>query len=42
MTADSMEERIEEFARLARSRSEQKDKPVKDVVHDLTHESYLL
>lgn len=42
MTADSMEEKVEEFAHLAQTRAEQNDKPVEDVVHDLTHESYLL
>lgn len=42
MTADSMEEKISEFAALARDRSEKKDKPIEDVVHKLTHDSYLM
>lgn len=42
MTADSMEEKVREFARLAQHRSEQQDKDVKDVVHEMTHDSYLM
>lgn len=42
MTSDSMEEKISEFAALARDRSEKKDKPIEDVVHKLTHDSYLM
>jgi hypothetical protein len=41
MTADSMDEKIEEFASLAKQRAEQQDKPVEEVIHQLTHESYL-
>jgi hypothetical protein len=41
MTADSMEERVQEFAILAQNRAEEKGRPVQDVVHDMTHESYL-
>lgn len=42
MTADSMEEKIREFATLAQRRADEQDKDVEEVVHDLTHESYLL
>lgn len=42
MTVDSMEERVQEFAALARERADEKDKSVKDVVHQMTHESYLM
>jgi len=42
MTADSMEEKVEEFATLAKKKSENEDKSVEDVVHSLTHESYLM
>lgn len=42
MTADSMEERIQEFAALARERADERDKSIEDVVHEITHESYLM
>lgn len=42
MTADSMEEKVEEFAKLAQSRADEKDKAIEDVVHNLTHQSYLM
>ncbi len=42
MTAEDMEKRIEEMAVLAESRAEEDGEPVREVVHDMTHESYLL
>lgn len=42
MTADSMEEKVQEFARLAQDRAEEKDRDVDAVVHNLTHDSYLM
>jgi len=42
MTAESMEERIEEFALLSKKRDKNKDKSIEDIVHSLTHESYLM
>jgi len=42
MTADSMEERVQAFAALAREQAEEQDKSVEDVVHKLTHDSYLM
>ena len=42
MTADSMDERIQEFAALARDRADKNDRLIKDVVHEMTHESYLM
>lgn len=42
MTAETMEEKISEFAALAQARTEDKEKPVEDVVHKLTHDSYLM
>lgn len=37
-----MDEKIAEFAALARQRAREQDKPVEDVVHKLTHDSYLM
>jgi hypothetical protein len=42
MTADSMEEKVREFARLAQKRADEQDKDIDDVVHNLTHDSYLM
>ena len=42
MTADLMEVRVEKFAALARERAEERDKSIEDVVHELTHDSYLM
>lgn len=42
MTADSMKEKIAEFASLARKRAESNDKSVEEVVHELVHNSYLM
>lgn len=42
MTADSMDERITEFAKLAQKKADQQDKSIEDVVHSMTHESYLM
>ncbi|WP_058825754.1 hypothetical protein [Haloferax sp. Q22] len=42
MTADSMEEKVEEFAALAKEKAETEEKSVEDVVHSLTHEAYLM
>ncbi|ELY65814.1 hypothetical protein [Natronobacterium gregoryi] len=42
MTADSMEERVEEFAQLALQRAEESGGSVDDVVHEMTHDQYLL
>lgn len=42
MTADSMEERIQEFAALARKRANERDRSIDDVVHEMTHDSYLM
>lgn len=42
MEADSMEEQIAEMATLARRRAESRDREVKEVVRDMTHESYLM
>jgi len=42
MEADSMEEQISEMAALARNRAESRDRPVEDIVRDMTHESYLM
>lgn len=42
MAAQSMEEKVNAFARLAKNRAEQQDKPTEDVVHSLTHDLYLL
>jgi len=41
MTADSMEEKVQEFARLAQRRAEGEDKHLKDVVYEMTHDSYM-
>ncbi len=41
MTAGDMSEKIEAFAELAQNRAEKQDQSVEDVVHDLTHQSYL-
>lgn len=41
MTASSMEGRIQAFAALARERAEE-DKSVEDIVHKMTHDSYLM
>lgn len=42
MKAESMEEKIQKFASLAQDRVEEKDEPIEDVVHSMTHDSYLL
>jgi len=42
MTADSMDEKISEFAALAQQRAEDQDTSIEDSVHNLTHESYLM
>ncbi|KOX95482.1 hypothetical protein [Halorubrum tropicale] len=42
MTADSIEQKVEEFAALAKKKAETEEKSVEDVVHSLTHESYLM
>lgn len=42
MTADSMEEKVREFARLAQNRADEQGKDVDDVVHNMTHDSYLM
>ncbi|MFD1565591.1 hypothetical protein ACFR99_18840 [Haloarchaeobius amylolyticus] len=41
MTADSMDEKISAFADLAQGRAENREQPIEDVVHNLTHQSYL-
>jgi hypothetical protein len=41
MTAESIEEKIEEFSKLAQKRSEDTDSSINEVVHRLTHELYL-
>lgn len=42
MTADSMQERIQELATVARRRAERRDEPIQQVVHEMTHDAYLL
>ncbi|TMT79049.1 hypothetical protein E2L06_20265 [Haloterrigena sp. H1] len=42
MTADSMEKKIKEFANLAHDRANQENKDIEEVVHDLTHNAYLM
>ncbi|MEE6209304.1 hypothetical protein U3A55_03890 [Salarchaeum sp. III] len=42
MTADSIEQKVEEFAALAKKKAETEGKSVEDLVHSLTHESYLM
>lgn len=42
MTADSIEEKVREFAQLAQKQASEKDKSVDEVVHSLTHDSYLM
>ena len=42
MTADTMEERIEELAKIAQRRAEEDDAPLEDVVSNMLHNSYLL
>lgn len=41
MTADSIEEKIRAFAALAQSRANERDKPVEDVVQNLTQKQYM-
>jgi hypothetical protein len=41
MTAESVEERIKEFSKLAQKRAEGGDSSLSEVVHRLTHELYL-
>ena len=41
MTADTMGEKVEQFAQLAQKRAKERDKEIEDIVHELTHESYL-
>lgn len=42
MAAYSMEEKVGEFARLAQKRVDEQDKDIDNVVHNLTHDSYLM
>lgn len=42
MTADSMKEQVQEFAAIARDRAGERDRSIEDVIHDMTHESYLM
>lgn len=42
MTADSMEEQIQELATLAQHRSEDQNKSIEEVVYNMTHNSYLM
>ena len=42
MTAESMKERITEFARLAQNRASAREGPVEDVVHSTIYEKYLM
>lgn len=42
MTANTMEERIEELAKIARRRVEEDDASLEDVVYKMVHNSYLL
>lgn len=42
MTADTIEEKIEEFAALAKKKAETEKKSVEEIVHSLTHEAYLM
>jgi len=42
MTAELIEEKIREFARLAQKRADEQEKDIDDVVHNLTHDSYLM
>lgn len=42
MSADSMEEKVREFARLAQKRADEQEKDINDVVHNLTHDLYLM
>jgi predicted outer membrane protein len=42
MSADSVEEKVREFARLAQKRADEQEKDINDVVHNLTHDSYLM
>lgn len=42
MTAETVEERIKAFSQLAQDRSDQRDQDLKEVVHQLTHNDYML
>ena len=42
MTADTMEEHIDELAAIARERADEREQTVEAVVHDMMHGSYLL
>ena len=42
ITADSIEQKVEEFAALAKKKAKTEEKSVKDLVNSLTHESYLM
>ena len=42
MTAETVEDRIEAFAQLAQDRADQRDQNIKNAVHQLTHNDYLL
>lgn len=42
MMADSIDEKIEEVAQLAQNRAESSDLKLEEIVHNLTHDSYLL
>ncbi len=42
MAADSIEQKVEEFAALANKKAETEEKSIEDIVHSLTHEVYLM
>ena len=42
MNADSMEEKVRGFARLAQKRADEQGNDIDDVVHKMTHDSYLM
>ena len=37
-----MEEQIQEFAALAQKRADKRNRSIEDVIHNMTHESYLM
>jgi gamma-glutamyltranspeptidase len=42
MTAETVEDKIKAFSQLAQDRADQRDQNIKNVVHQLTHNDYLM
>lgn len=42
MTADSIEDKVEELAKIAESRANERGESIENVVHSMMHESYLM